>query len=306
MASREQASQSKSNQPQVNQENKPVSKRKVSIFWRIGIFVVLFFYLFLIGSASTLVFILFGLTIVMGVLWAVSRSSSHNAILRVFKYAFVGVALFVLVITSLGIYLFNFAGPIVPQVNNSTILDASLTSYLQTLEQSPSFRFLQTEHFGTLIFRGLSIHSIYSNAPGGLQWLFYEGDLKSEIPIGQSGGQPYHFDIQSDIPYSLPQNYPSNQEITNNFKQIDSLGLHWFYNQAVVQYQNATGDKPITDVLTLDVGFDNISNYQGITLVVTAEKAGLDNFGNKIYSGVFEAEFQPNGTMLSFKTHPFL
>jgi hypothetical protein len=212
--------------------------------------------------------------------------------------------LFVLVFTNLGLYLFNFAGPIVPQVNDSNILDISLTQNLQTLEQSTSFRFLQTTHFGTLTLEDLSIHSFYSNAPGGLMWTFNAGDVKNKMEIGQSGGAPYFYDL---IPHrdSLPQNYPSNEQISNSFNQIDSLGLHWFYNQAVAEYQNATGTKPTVAHLTLDVGFDNVSNYQGITLLITAQKTGQDNFGHTVYPGVFKVEFQPNGTILSSNNHPF-
>ena len=104
---------------------------------------------------------------------------------------------------------------------------------------------------------------------------------------------------------SVPQNYPSNQEITNSFELIDSLGLHWFYNQAVGEYQNATGGKPITDVLTLDVGFDNVSNYQGITLIVTAEKAGQDNFGTKFTTAFLRRS--SSRTQPYFRSnHPFL
>ncbi len=297
----------KSTQPQIPKESKPVPKRKLSKPFLVAFFVLLFFYLYLYFSElSTLAFILIGITVAIGVLWIGLRRFSHNIVVKLFKYALIGVLLFVLVFSSFGVYLSNFAGPIVPQINYSNILDSSVSQYLQTLEQSASFRYLQAEHAGTITFEDLSIHSIYSNAPGGLEWTFYVGDLKCRLLIGQSGGKPYSYDVISYMHSSLPQNYPSNQEITTSFEQIDSLGLHWFYNQAVGKYQNSTGGEPVTDVLTLEVGFDSVSNYQGITLIVTAEKAGKDNFGNKIYSGVFEAEFQPNGTMLSFINHPFL
>jgi energy-coupling factor transporter transmembrane protein EcfT len=296
---------SKSAQPQMPKENKPLHKPKTSFFWVIPFVIILFFYLFLFNSqASTLGYILIGITAAISISFMALRKSSHKRIVKFFKYVLIGIALFVLVFTNLGLYLFNFAGPIVPQVNDSNILDISLTQNLQTLEQSTSFRFLQTTHFGTLTLEDLSIHSFYSNAPGGLMWTFNAGDVKNKMEIGQSGGAPYFYDL---IPHrdSLPQNYPSNEQISNSFNQIDSLGLHWFYNQAVAEYQNATGTKPTVAHLTLDVGFDNVSNYQGITLLITAQKTGQDNFGHTVYPGVFKVEFQPNGTILSSNNHPF-
>jgi len=290
----------KSTQPQVRQENKPIPKRKLSTRWLITVFVLFFFFLYAFNTqSSTLGYILIGITIAIGVSWIGLRKSSHKTTTKIFKYALIGIVLFVLVFMSLGLYLFNFAGPIVPLVSYSNILDASLTPYLQTLEQSPSFSFLQAEHFGTLTFEDLSIHSIYSNAPGGLEWTFYTGDLKCRLLIGQSGGQPYSYDLINYHSSSLPQNYPSNQQITSSFNQIDSLGLHWFYDQAVGEYQNATGAKPTITDLVLNIGFDNVNNYQGITLVMTGLKAGHDSHGNKIYPSVFSVEFEPNGNILS-------
>jgi hypothetical protein len=280
---------------------------RISLPWTIASFVLLFFYLYLIfAQPSTLAYILIGITLPLNGLWIILTRTSQKVLTKIFKLAFFGFALFVIVFASLGLYFLNYAGPIVPQVSYSNILDASLTSYLQTLEQSASFRFIQTEHFGTLTFQSLSVHSIYSNAPGGLEWAFYVGDLKCKLMIGQSGGQPYYYDLLNHITDSLPHNYPSNQEITKSFNQIDSLGLHWFYNQAVGEYQNAIGAKPVITDIYLDVAFNNVGNYQGITLVVTGVKAGLDNFGNKVYPTVFAVEFQPNGNILSSRNSPGL
>jgi hypothetical protein len=66
-----------------------------------------------------------------------------------------------------------------------------------------------------------------------------------------------------------------------------------------------TGSKPTIAFLTLDAGFDNVGNYQGITLLMTAQKTGQDNFGHTVYPGVFNVEFQPNGTILSSNNQPF-
>lgn len=296
---------SKSTQPHVFQEKKTLSKRKVSASWLVAYFVLLFVYFYLFNSQfSTIVFILIGVTIALGLTWLLLRTKYSN-IARTFKYALIALAIFVLVFESAGIYLFNFSGPLVPQVNFPSVLDSSLTTQLQNLQQSTSFRFLQAEHFGTLTFQDLTILTTYSNAPGGLMWTFYASDVRCKTLIGQSGGKPYSYGLVNVFrSYSLPQNYPSNQEITESFNQIDSLGLHWFYNQAIAEYQNATGAKPSITDLRLFVAFNNVSNYQGITLLMTGLKAGHDNFGNKIYPTIFTVEFQPNGNILTTRNTP--
>jgi hypothetical protein len=258
-----------------------------------------------VSQASTIVYIMIGITVAIGATFIALKFSSNKTIIKFFKYAFIALVLLGLIFSSLGLYLFNFAGPIVPQVNYSNILDASVTQYLETLEQSASFHFLQAEHLGTIAFEDLSVHSSYSNAPGGLEWRFYVGDINTEVTIGQSGGKPYFYDVLPRS-YLPPQNYLSNEQITNSFKQIDSLGLRSFYDQAVGEYQNATGTKPTISVLTLEINFDSVGNYQGITLLITAQNTGQDNLGHTVYPGVFEVEFQPNGVILSANNHPFL
>ncbi len=297
---------SKSTQPQVRQESKPFSKLKLSTPWWIAFFVLLFVYFYLFNSQfSTIVFILIGVTIAVGLTWLLLRTRNNNNIVKTFKYALIALAIFVLAFESAGIYLFHFSGPLVPQVSFPSVLDSSLTLQLQNLEQSTSFRFLQAEHFGTLTFQDLTIVTTYNNGQGGFDWTFYAGDVNRKTSIGQRGGKPYSYLLVNVFrSYSLPQDYPSNQEITESFNQIDSLGLHWFYDQAIGEYQNATGAKPVITDLRLVVAFNNVGNYQGITLLMTGLKAGHDNFGNKIYPTIFAVEFQPNGNVLSTRNTP--
>ncbi|HLN89968.1 MAG TPA: hypothetical protein VK253_07870, partial [Candidatus Binatia bacterium] len=241
----------------------------------------------------------------VGSTWLLLRIKNNNNIVRTFKYALIALAIFVLAFESAGIYLFHFSGPLVPQISFPSVLDSSLTPQLQNLEQSTSFRFLQAEHFGTLTFQDLTIVTTYSNALGGLDWTFYAGDVRCKASIAQSGGKPYSYLlINAFRTYSLPQSYPSNQEITESFNQIDSLGLHWFYDHAVEEYQNATGAKPAITDLQLVVAFNNVDNYQGITLSMTGVKESHDNLGNKIYPTIFAVEFQPNGNILSTRNTP--
>ena len=207
---------SKSTQPHVLQEKKPLSKRKFSASWLIAYFVLLFVYFYLFNSQfSIIVFILIGVTIALGVTWLLLRTKPNDNIVKTFKYALIALAIFVVVFESVGIYLFNFSGPLVPKVSFPSVLDSSLTQQLQNLQHSTSFRFLHAEHFGTLTFQDLTIVTTYSNAPGGLMWTYYAGDVRCKTLIGQSGGKPYSYGLVNVFrSYSLPQDYPSNQEIT--------------------------------------------------------------------------------------------
>ena len=293
---------------QIPKEKKPSSKRKLSVFSIIAIIVIVDFYMFsFIFQFSTLEIILLVVTLAFAASWLLVRRMTHKNIIKFLKYGVAFCLLFVVIFTSAGFYLFYTSGyppTNVPQITYPNILDASLTQYLQSLQQSTSFRFLQAEHFGSITFAQLAIRTSYSNAPeGGLTWTFYAEDVKTKITIGETSGKPYSTDSFSPLSrMPFPQNLPSSQDVNQVFNRIDSLGLRWFYNRAVEVYQNETAATPTITDLGVDVAFGNLENYQGITLVLTGLNASHDNFGNKIYPTVFKVEFQPNGSMLSAMT----
>ena len=289
--------------PQTPKENKPVRNRKLSIALLITILVGNFFYLQLLQSQfSTLSLILVGTTLILLVV-ALLVNIRKKQRAKLFNSIVVGFVVFVMAFSGVGFYLSQFYGPTVPQVGYPEVLNVSLSSLLQNVVQSPSFRFIETEHFGTLTFESLSIHTTYSNAPqGGVNWDFWAGDTQSRLMVGQSSGNAYSYSsLGIGRGYPLPNHYPSDEQIAETFSQIDALGLNWFYDQAVLQYQNSTGHKPVLTALTLDLGYDSVGSYQGIVFTITALKEGRDDFGTKIYPMVFKVEFQPDGTILSAK-----
>lgn len=255
-------------------------------------FVVAGFFLIQLLSSqySTLSIVLVSVNVLL-IAMAIILIVIKNKRAKVFSRIVVGFFVFVLVFGGVGFYMQAYAGPIAPTASYPEILDASLLSYLQTLESSSSFQFYQLEHFGTLTFESLSIHSTYSNAPqGGVNWAFYAGDIEARLTVGHSSGNPYFYLVSSHYrDYDLPSGYPSHELIINDFEQIDSLGLNWFFSQAVLEYQNETGQQPNVTELNLDVAFNSVDNYQGLTLTLTARN-------------VFVAEFEPNGTLLNLKT----
>ncbi|MGD6806665.1 MAG: hypothetical protein ACQCN4_06865 [Candidatus Bathyarchaeia archaeon] len=266
--------------------------RKIGLPRLIIILVGSFFLLQLLQSQFSTLSIIFVSISVLLIIIAIILIVIKNKSAKVFSRLVVGFFIFVLAFGGAGFYMQAYAGPIAPTASYPEILDASLSSYLQTLESSPSFQFYQLEHFGTLIFESLSIHSTYSNAPqGGVNWAFYAGDIRTRLTVGHSSGHPYFYLVSSHYrDYDLPSGYPSHEQIINDFNQIDSLGLNWFFNQAVLEYQNATGKQPNVSTLNLDLAFDSVESYQGITLTLTARD-------------VFVAEFQPKGTLLNLTTH---
>lgn len=273
-------------------------RRKLSFLINLAAIIVALSYVFSFEyQFSTLEISLMIVTLVFVIPWFLFRRTFHKTISKILKYSLILILIFVVSFVSVGFYLFNTSGyppSYVPQISYPNILNASLTQYLQSVEQSESFRFLQFEHEGSIAFVGLTISTYYSNAPGGLMWTFYARDTNVKITMGQSEGIPYYTAVFPPFSraYFPLLSYPSAQSIKQSFNQIDALGLRWYFNQAVSAYQNKTNSKPVITELGVDVSFDNQNNYQGITITLTG-------FNLSNTTG-FTAEFQTNGTLLSF------
>jgi hypothetical protein len=68
-------------------------------------------------------------------------------------------------------------------------------------------------------------------------------------------------------------------------------------------YQNSTALPTAIGNLGINIGFDNLDNYQGIIITLIGYSAPTqDNNGNIFSSHVFNIEFQPDGTILSTKS----
>jgi hypothetical protein len=287
---------------------KPLPKRKLSVLWIIAVIVIVYSYMFsFLFQFSTLSIILIMVTLAFAVSWVLFRRISHKNIIRFLKYALILILLFVVSFTSAGFYLFYTSGyppTYVPEITYPNILDASLTQYLESLQQSASFRFLQAEHFGSLAFAELTIRTSYSNAPEGwFMWTFYAEDVKTKITVGETSGKPYFTDSFSPLSRTpFPQNLPSSQSVNQIFNQIDALGLRWYYNQAIEAIQNKTTTDPTVSELGVNIAFDSLDNYQGITIALTGFNVSYDNFGNKVYPTIFKATFETNGNILSVTT----
>ena len=256
-------------------------------------------------SATAIALLAIMLTFLTGS--ALFSRSSKQRIYRFFRYGTTFILVFCFLFASLGIFFFYTSGyppTLVPQTSYPQILDASLTSYLRSVEYSPGFLLFQAEHLGTVFFAGVSISTTYSNTPqhlGGITWNFYAKDINVKVTAGEITGSDYK--INTLHPFGnggnqIPTNFPSPESVSASLEQIDALGLRWFHNQAVDRYKNETGSNPAISNLNVNVAFNE--NYNGITLRLGASHQSTDQRGTLIYQSIFRAEFQPNGTLLDF------
>jgi hypothetical protein len=292
---------------------KPKPQRKK---WSIGVGILLpaattFIFISLLMQISTAAIALLVVIFAFLVGAALLSRASKQRLYRIFKYGTFLVMALGAFIAVLGIILFSTSGypqTIVPQTSYPQILDASLTGYLQNVEDSSSFRFLQAEHLGTVSFTGLTISTTFSNTPenlGGLDWSFYASDVNVKVSVGQTTSIPYRISTNSYSPFQgslLPDNFPSPENVNASLEQINTLGLRWFHDQAVNLYKNQAGTDPAITNLNVKIAFDE--DYNCMTLLLRGGYQSHDQRNNPIYPSYFTAEFQPNGTLLNFKVTP--
>jgi hypothetical protein len=292
----------RSNPLQAPKMHKPLSTPVLGILRFLGVYVPVLCLLFAFSSLQ-IVFTIAALT--FGILWFVSNRRMYVRTKKLLQTCLIVTLAFIIVFSGIQFYVFETSGyppTSAPQFSHTDLLNASLTQYLQNVEQSENFRLLQVNHFGTVTFERIELHSYGSS---WIQWTFHARDTNSRITMGNKAGQPYYTNIDSLLSSIFPRPEPPTKDfplqiIKESFRQIDSLGLNWFQNYAATIYENQTGTKPNIAALNVNIGFDNPNGYEGLTVVLSARSLDHDSRGTQIYPGIFEAEFQPNGTLLTF------
>lgn len=300
-------SQSRSIQKPPNQ--KPLPRNKLSWLWVVTIIVLgdLFVITNLFLGLSIIQVVLIIFVGVLAVSFLLFRRTSFRGASKFLKFATVIVFVLALCFNGLGVYLFATSGyppTYVPQLSYPDVLKVSLTQNYRSLEQAQSFRFIQLQHSGAIFFGKLSLWAYTpptrQGVNGYIQWTFYPSDIGIYILMGNNERKPYTTGTSSlfyKVPYA---SLPTIQSMEKTFEQIDALGLGWYQKQALDIYQNQTGSAPEIGGLRLQIAYDNLTNYQGITVQLSTFTKSLDNNGNIVYPNSFSAEFQPNGTLLSF------
>lgn len=264
------------------------------------------FFAVLLLSNSWIKLLVIGTFLVGEVSWLLSRGSLKRAL----KYFIVAIMIFAISFTSFESYMFWNAGypptytPSEPKTSLSLqgMLNASLTQILQNIEQSPAFNLLKLEYGDNITFESMKLEP--SNGPGGyISVDFLTENSNAYFHFFSSNGHQYIAQKTSYQGSLASQRYPSNQTAQETFKQIDSLGISWFYNRALEIAQNRTTNLPSVDSLTLTITYEEHGSYQGITLQLTGFHQTVLEDGSIHGEGIIIADFQPDGTLI-YMTQP--
>jgi hypothetical protein len=264
-----------------------------SIFAGILIAVGLFSTAVFLGNSWIKLFVIV-LIVISGIAWLVS----HGLLKHVFKYMILAVMVFAILFSGLEGYLLWNAG--YPPTTGSSqsavtisypnILNMSLTEIVQSVKNTPTFNLIMIEHLGEVAIETMTLDTTFSG--GRIQVILYQDSSNLGITFASSSGGSYHASVASWGGTPLSQMYPQQQTPDDILKQIDTLGLNWYYNRAVEAYQNETGTTPEINALQVSVQWDNYATYQGMTL----QLIGSYESNSKGHS-VFIASFQPDGTL---------
>jgi len=226
-----------------------------------------------------------------GTVWLVA----HGVIRKIFKYIVIAMLIFAITFASFESYVFWNAGN--PSTNGApssgitigypNVLNTSLTKLVQGIESSTTFALLTAEHGKT------EPETIWVNTgtPGGSITVdFYGQGSNVYYDFSASAGDQYHVSVSSYSGQPFPQSYILSSS-SQAFKQIDTRGLQWFYNQALELAQNKTGTTPQVDALSMTITFEDqiYVSYIGITITIVGTFNG---------QSTLIADFEPSGTLI--------
>ena len=137
-------------------------------------------------------------------------------------------------------------------------------------------------------FRGGRLDVLFSQVTSNSVF----GSWANSIRFSASGGGAYRAYLSSWVGTTLSQMYSQQQTSDEMLQQIDDLGLQWYYDCAVEEYQNKTGVVPEISALQISIQWESWANYEGMTLLMIGS---YENDGRG--RGVFFANFQPDGTL---------
>jgi hypothetical protein len=246
-------------------------------------------------SISWIKLVIIGFIVVSGVVWIVS----HGLLRRIVKYTMFAVLLFAISFSAVEGYLFRNAGypPTFgsPQsgvtLSYPNILDVSLTEIVQDVKDTSAFKLLMLEHPNEVRIETIKLSTVFG--AGSIEVRFYQESSKLGFNFFSSGGGPYYVSVRPLLGTRLHPMFPRNQTQDALLKQIDDLGLQWYYDAAVEAYQSKTGVDLEVNELTITIQSVNHSNYPGMQLHIL----GMHKDGDHS-SFAFSAYFHPNGTLV--------
>jgi hypothetical protein len=273
----------------------------VNLLWSVGSVALVYplFFLF-----STVQIVLVVVALVFGVAIFLFKHRGYHSMYKYLRVGVVFVMIFALAFGAVQLAVFTICpSPSAPQVNYPPVSSISFSQSFDDLEQSASFHLLEFTHIGTVEFEGLEVNSYKGG--GWLRWDFTAKDTSTQIDlIGVKA--TYFTSVRGLLATILPyQEYTARvfpmQTAKEGLRQIDALGIGYFQNTAAAYYENHTGTKADIAALNLHIGYSDTNGYGGISLTLDARAVSQDERGNTVYPGIFQAEFTPNGELLSLK-----
>lgn len=236
------------------------------------------------------------LTLVFGITWFLSRGKLKKTV----KYLLLSLMIFSVCFSWVEGHVFWNAGypptydASMPDITISypNILNVSLTELVQDAEQTTAFNLFQLEHFGETTFKSLELST--SSPYGEIEIEFYNRETSTSLMLRSTMGHQY---IGSTVFWSrgptLYCDLVQQQSPQEALRQMDNLGLQWFYDRISDVYQNTTGTALNTTTLAVSTDWQEYNDYNGMIL----QLIGGQRDGSHVHGIVFAA-FQPNGTML--------
>ncbi|HSV49209.1 MAG TPA: hypothetical protein VLH35_02750 [Candidatus Acidoferrales bacterium] len=226
---------------------------------------------------------------------------------RIIKNMLVPVMIFTLCFTAVEVFMFWNAGypatfsPSEPNVTLSMqgLLNASVVDIVKGIEESATFNLLKFEHGNDIMFESMILTPAGNGNKGGYISVDFNSK-KSEQYIHFYSGNGHQYSLQVSPDERQIIHYTSIQEIEHSLRQIDSLGLSWFYNQAIKIAENRTANVPTVDSLTVNLVFqDTSTGYEGLIVQIIGYHQTTDtNWENVLISA-----FQPDGELI-YMTKP--
>ncbi len=226
------------------------------------------FFSILILNYSWIKILVLSLTLGCGVIWLVS----HGKLKKALKYLVFSLMIFGICFTSLERHIFWNAGypstynDSIPDVTISypSILNVSLTELVQSAEETAAFNLFELEHLGETTFESIALST--SRSGGRIDVTFYNEDASIGFFFTSSGGYHYHTRTMSWIGPPPSQIYSQQQTPEEALRQMDNLGLQWFYDRVSEMYQNRTGTTLNASTLDVSTEWQEYNEYRGMIL----------------------------------------
>jgi hypothetical protein len=238
--------------------------------------------------------VILGLIVVSSVVWFVSR----GLLRRVFKYVVVGVLIFALSFSAFEGYMFRHSTSYPPTFDSQpgvtlsypNILNVSLTEIVHDVKNTHDFKIFTSKYPNEFLISHITLSTI--TAGGSIYITFYQEPTHVFLSFNAGGGGPYHVNGGSSGDMMFWSKFTQSQEQDAVLKQMDTLGLQWYYDRAVEAYQNKTGIDSEVDELTITI-FATHPSYPETQIQIT----GLHKEDGQNSRFAFNAFFQPNGTL---------